>query len=450
MKETIFISHAAPEDNEFARWLALQLVGQGYNVWCDVIKLRGGEDWWKFIENEIRDSTIKFLVILSVASNQKDGVLKELAVAAKVKKSLNDDRFIIPLHIDTELSYDDINIELNRLNSINFKKSWASGLQDLLALFEEENIAKNNADFNKVSSIWSSIYLHNKQVSDEEEAYYSNWFPIVQLPKFLRLHKFKTFIPEKYDLNDLPYPVARYGDYIVTFGWFDDFLQSLPKTIHYNPLDSINILTDSIFSEQYDIQTIRQGEAKRILIQLLNKGFDKSIAKKTVRSYQMANTVSYWIAKDVLEKDKHNKVLLVGKQKDKHWHYGVSATTKMFPEKCLVVNSHIWFTTNGVDLVDSDAKQHSARRKQGKNWWNNDWRNKLIAFMQYISEEDGLFNIYVGSQEVAKVSSEPIMFLSPVKYNDPNQENLPDDVQTLDELDDIEEIIPENHDEYAD
>ena len=118
MKKTIFISHASPEDNDFARWLSLQLIGLGYNVWCDVIKLRGGEDWWISIENEIRNNTIKFLVILSSHSNQKDGVLKELAVASKVKKSDGDAKFIIPLHIDNSLSYDDINIELNRLNSI--------------------------------------------------------------------------------------------------------------------------------------------------------------------------------------------------------------------------------------------------------------------------------------------------------------------------------------------
>ncbi|MDQ2752623.1 MAG: toll/interleukin-1 receptor domain-containing protein, partial [Bacteroidota bacterium] len=123
MRKTIFISHAAPEDNDFTRWLSLQLIGLGYTVWSDVINLKGGEDWWKFIEKEIREETIKFLFILSTASNYKDGTLKELAVAQKVKKQLADDQFIIPLHIDKALSYDDVNIELNRFNSINFKQS---------------------------------------------------------------------------------------------------------------------------------------------------------------------------------------------------------------------------------------------------------------------------------------------------------------------------------------
>jgi hypothetical protein len=29
----------AVEDNEFTRWLALQLAGCGYRVWCDLTKL---------------------------------------------------------------------------------------------------------------------------------------------------------------------------------------------------------------------------------------------------------------------------------------------------------------------------------------------------------------------------------------------------------------------------
>ena len=35
LKDTIFISHATPEDNEIAIWLASRLENAGYNVWFD-------------------------------------------------------------------------------------------------------------------------------------------------------------------------------------------------------------------------------------------------------------------------------------------------------------------------------------------------------------------------------------------------------------------------------
>lgn len=77
----IFLSHALPEDNEFTRWLALRLAKEGYPVWCDLAKLLGGEDFWNDIEDAVRNRTTKFLFVLSKVSNEKQGVLQELALA---------------------------------------------------------------------------------------------------------------------------------------------------------------------------------------------------------------------------------------------------------------------------------------------------------------------------------------------------------------------------------
>jgi len=50
MKDIVFISHANPEDNDFAWWLAAQLMNAGYKVWCDLENLIGGEDFWCELE----------------------------------------------------------------------------------------------------------------------------------------------------------------------------------------------------------------------------------------------------------------------------------------------------------------------------------------------------------------------------------------------------------------
>ncbi len=49
-RDTLFISHATPDDNAFATWLASRLSMAGYEVWCDQEKLLGGEDYWQDIE----------------------------------------------------------------------------------------------------------------------------------------------------------------------------------------------------------------------------------------------------------------------------------------------------------------------------------------------------------------------------------------------------------------
>ena len=43
-RDTLLLSHANPEDNEFTLWLALQLAIEGYRLWCDLTKLLGRND----------------------------------------------------------------------------------------------------------------------------------------------------------------------------------------------------------------------------------------------------------------------------------------------------------------------------------------------------------------------------------------------------------------------
>lgn len=38
VRQTVFISHANPEDNEFAAWLGTRLIGAGYQVWSDLLR----------------------------------------------------------------------------------------------------------------------------------------------------------------------------------------------------------------------------------------------------------------------------------------------------------------------------------------------------------------------------------------------------------------------------
>src|SRR5215471_1993344 len=85
-RDTLLLSHANPEDNEFTLWLALQLASHGYNVWSDLTKLLGGEVFWDNIEEIIRRKAAKVLYVLSRTSNAKDGPLRELHLAQSVAK----------------------------------------------------------------------------------------------------------------------------------------------------------------------------------------------------------------------------------------------------------------------------------------------------------------------------------------------------------------------------
>lgn len=443
MRNKVFISHATPDDNEFTKWLALKLIGLGYEVWCDILFLEKAVDFWINIEKEIRENTIKFLIVSSTASNKREGVLKELAVATKVKKILKDDTFIVPLSIDESLSYDEINIEIVRINAIDFKQSWAAGLKDLIDFLERQNVPKEIPDKTKSNLLYQQIFLHNKGPIDKEEYYDSNWFPIISFPDELRFHDFgRGIIPKSFDESILTFPATKYKNFLCTFACEFDFMYHLPETESYDSSKTIRIPTVDILSGEYDSEFIRNSEAKKMIIRLTNKAFELRMKEKQVRSYKMSNKTGYWIEKDILEKDKFEKVLLVGKQKLKNWHFGISASGKLYPLNVLMISSHIFFTSDGKELIDSISTQHAARRRQGRNWWNDQWREKLLAFIKYLSDDDKSFYLEVGSEEKINVSNEPLRFYSTKSYEIPLEGNMTEDIIEV-EITDTEEDIEE-------
>ncbi len=454
-RDTIFISHATlgekeqGMDNDFSQWLALRLIGLGYKVWCDLKNLRGGEDFWEEIEYEIRDNSIKYLYILSRNSNHRKGTLKELAVADKVKKQLGDQHFIIPLHIDSSLSHDDINIDLVRLNSINFKDGWSKGLADLLERFTDDGVPQpQGTNYDAVSNIWQTVSLCNKTAIEREEIYSSNWFPIIELPESLYFHKFGDLVP----LHDFPlwksrFPATQYKQYLATFARYDEFEDVIPDFGKYDPGESRVLNISQILQGHFPDDFIKEENVRNIIVRLLNLALDRLFLSKGLRKYRMANKrKAYWFEKGVLEKDKANKILMVGKMKygketSINWHFSVSGSAQLEKSNYFVLWSHIIFTWDGKKLIGEDGIQHKCRRKQGKDWWNKHWRDKLLSFIEHFSDGDNLITINVGSKETIKMSSTPHEFHSSYGYIDPDEANLPTESDEINLAEEMEEEL---------
>ena len=91
-RDTIFICHATPDDNNFVRWLGARLTGHGYKVWADMFGLKGGMPFWNTIEDALREHACKVIYVASKASvdPKRQGVRNELSVADAVRKALGD------------------------------------------------------------------------------------------------------------------------------------------------------------------------------------------------------------------------------------------------------------------------------------------------------------------------------------------------------------------------
>lgn len=130
-RSSLFISHAS-EDNDFTMWLGSRLSGAGYDVWADVLRLKGGDDWSRVLEDALRNKAAKMLWVATRAGCVKQGVRNEIQIATDVMRKLGDDNFIIPLKLDDcEAPFQAVHIQW-----IDFRGGWGSGFAELL-----ENLA---------------------------------------------------------------------------------------------------------------------------------------------------------------------------------------------------------------------------------------------------------------------------------------------------------------------
>ena len=429
----MFISHANPEDNAFAQWLALKLAGQGYPVWCDLTKLLGGEDFWKDIESAIRDRTIKFLFVLSKVSNQKAGALMEIAVAKKIGKSFKD--FIVPLRVD-DIKSDDVNIELNRLNYIDFSKDWIVGYRHLLEKLDEDQIAKDprfTAD--AVTGWWRNSYSVTEGVLNQTERYCSNWFEFQALPKTLRLHSIEP--QKRFEDAKLQFGVAtyRYENYLLTFATAAEV---------FGPLEEHGLsIGNTVDLELSNFQRfglahpkIERREAKNIITALLKEGFDRFAASKGLLPYELSNrSIYHWFKQNLVENDKifflnpagkrswramigfKSIHALIGTTRIRNWHFGVQAKVYSWPFSGLAIKPHVAFTENGI-LYESKAKQHAARRSQCKSWYNDDWLDRILAVMSFLAGDGAeVITVPLSNDSVMTISRMPLFFESPITYH---------------------------------
>jgi hypothetical protein len=431
MRQMLFISHANPEDNEFTRWLALQLAREGYAAWCDLTKLLGGETFWRDIESAIRQRTAKFLYVLSRTSNIKDGPLNELNVALSVARDAKLSDFIIPLHID-DLPHREVNIQISRLNAVEFRQGWADGLRQLVKKLQQDEVPKDPR-FNPsaVASWWRENRDYGSIVSEEPEEHLSNWFPIKALPPTTYMHLLKHGLGAKRDDDfDTSYPSQRIGGRLVSFAPATDLKIHVDGTTR---VSTTELCERDLHGVPFDAR-----EGRHCVIRLLRLAWTHFVQERGLPTYSLSNkrACAYFTHEKVasprvsftLPNGFKGSRSLTGKNRkwssalqskvDRYWHFAVSADVHLYPMPVFAVKSHVLFSSDGKNIWDGKAKLHSARRSHCKDWWNPHWRDRLFASMFWLSGHENALAIPVSSDTAIVVGMQPIAFNSPVRYDD--------------------------------
>ena len=428
-RDRLFISHAYPEDNEFARWLALQLANEGYPVWCDLTKLLGGEIIWDDVQRIIKEKAAKVIFVHSRHSNQRDGTLQEIHLAKAVVRSEGLKNFIIPLRIDS-LVQNEIAIQLQRIAPIDFHRSWAEGLAQLLRKLEEDRVPRD-ANFNPqaVSTWWRKQFSADYGMVAETEEVLSNWYPITSLPETIYLHSlWRTKIGKLEVAAELPYPAVQDGTLLLSFARAEDFAGKLGEDM---------AITDS---KKRSVAELLEGknrrEFKKHLAQILREAWEKMMKARGVPQYTFANKAKCgYFTKGLVEKDTlyftgvngekaHRSVVgyksvpgpLPKQSVRRYWHFGIQGKLIQYPIRAYVMKPHVLFSNDGKEIWTSKPRLARARRNQCNNWWNDEWRDRITAAVTWLAGNEATLKVPLGSDVFLEVEKSPLLFKSPVTY----------------------------------
>lgn len=443
-RTAIFISHATPEGNDFTLWLGAKLSAMGYEVWADVLRLRGGDDWARKLEDGLRNKAKKVLLVADSVSVNKQGVRNELQIATDIAKKIGDNEFIIPLR----LSNYDAPFLIAHAQYIDFKKSWSDGMAELLEVLEEYGLPR----FKKVEEgagieVWRDAHLHKARLLERRpEAVISNWLPTNSLPQKIRVFDFRggVVISAKDNaLRNASIPLVPHKRGFIGFASQDEFETSLGINF---PLELIAEIELSDFLKSGSCsQEIERTDARRKVVDLIRQALEKYLKSRGLTSTSMANNQLAWWWRKTEASDKQinfswengptGRRQIVGflPKSSIYWHYGLSFSPYLAPVPHIELTSRVIFSRDGVSPLGKSEHMFRLRRSKTKSWRNPRWRDMMLAFLSNLAKGDNELLIHFGVDVVMAVSLPPMIFEAPVTVREDDvseEENL-----ELDELD---------------
>lgn len=413
MKETLFISHANPEDNYFASWLATKLIGFGYQAWVDVDDFKAGDAFFTTIQPIIKDESIRFIAVNSEgyirkSKDQNTGVARELNTAITVRDI---DKFIIPIRID-DSDYNDFPAHYASWNAVDFNENWQDGLMDLVDQLEKMNIPRTE-NLDDPTENWLKTIKSENKVIDKEEKCYSNWFPF-ELPEVIHVHNVGS--SDKDALSEFPYPYTLEANRLITFA--DE------NTVepYFSLISSSSLKTDSFLSSDELLidETFTLIEPKKKLIRLLNGCFKKHLIKQDL-NYWRKRDLNYFpkLEKSVSLKKRFGKssralsgiksVTIKRKARKINWHFAISASADIYPFPHYKLYYTLVFT-NENDRFLGKKENQNLRRSVPADWYNRKWFEILLASVLKISEseESEYIELEISDDTYLNVSNLPV------------------------------------------
>lgn len=447
-RRALFISHATPEDNPFTLWLGAKLAAMGYEVWADVLRLKGGDDWQRKLENALRHRACKVLLVANPRAVEKQGVRNEIQIASDVGRKIGDPNFIIPLRMEPF----DAPFLIAHAQYIDFKRGWAAGLAELLETLEGTyQVPREGGDS---SAIWRDVHLiHGRTLVDRPERLVSNWLKLVSTPRKLRFYEFRGHVSErqaKARIEDAPWPAVPFQRGFLTFARLHDLQDHFGGALPLKQAAERRL--DGFLESGWSKLGIDRHDARRRFSDLARQGFEKLFATRGLKGYAMSGRhIAWWAPIEVAPSSKIafrwgdiaglRQIQGLSEKRKMNWHFGASVAVRTAPVRHARIFPRLIFTEDGCRPFDDPDKMHRLRRSFAKTWRNARWRDMLLAFLHWLSGGAASLAVPMSSEESLGFALPPMTWAAPVSLPVDQESAEPDDDDPSDddEADDAEQ-----------
>jgi hypothetical protein len=433
-RDAIFISHATPEDNAFTLWLGGRLTALGYQVFADVLRLKGGDDWERVLEDAIRAKAKRFLLVATPGGVQKQGVRNEITIAIETAKRINENGFIVPLRLAAYAAP----LQIAHAQYIDFEAGWTQGLAELLALLEDAGVPKNATSDN--AKTWQSLQLKDaRTVGNGPETLVSNWLSIEGLPPSIFFYDFKGGISigaARAAIKDCPIPIAAHNRGFLSFAPPHQLQEYFGPNLPLELADTCD--TDTFLDSGWHSQRLAPKDCRPKFTDMSRRALDSFFDAKGLKPFEYADgRNAWWGTARHASMDQHafawgdlkGRRQLVGRSDKRgfHWHYGVSCWARSGPVRHVRVAGRVIFTSNGHDLIGDARRVHRMRRTFCKGWRNDKWRDLLLAFWHWLAEGAEFVDISLGEGVSMHLGLPPMTFTAPFGVNSLTDAAAPDE-----------------------
>lgn len=431
MRESIFISHATPEDNAFTRWLGSKLELAGYKVWHDLGRLKGGDFVWDKIDRAIRNESFRFVAVVSKVSVAKDGVKDEWALAATIEKSFPG--FVIPVRIDA-LEYRDMPITIHRKNIIDFAGGWHSGLASLLDTLADAKAPKIVGLDPASARHWLPEMKESAILRKEsKESLDSTWLRIVSLPPSIETARIPSLQRGiKVTAENRKIPWFEFEDRIVGFAQASDLVSVMANSVMLKPAGGVDTRTFVESGSSLGEKSVHWSEARKRVANLVRQAWELAMETKGLGVHEQSGGRKVFYVTPELTGGRGTYVPFVdvdGRQRRKalngrseakkaNWAYAVGMVPAFDDPWRIELRATIVFIGDDDKPLDVPARAQRLRMGFCRSWWNDRWRGFLRAFLALVSNGGAEIKLPVGSGRFVVLSSTPIIFEAPVGLTD--------------------------------